>query len=215
MRTIKEIVEARDFVFEEHSVVTDDGYKLKMHRLYSNNDDDGTIQDDKPVVFMQHGLRQSSESFVLNDDDSLAFGFATLGYDVWLGNNRGNPYSREHVKYDPHRREWEDAGKFYDYSFYEMGKFDLPKMIDYVLIETSRDKLSYIGHSQGNTQMFSALAEGHGKLKDQLNLFIALAPTVYMNNVTDDFFKGVSELSEVIYDSFLLAKIYDVFGHKW
>merc|ERR1711935_742993 len=58
-------------------------------------------------------------------------------------------------------------------------------------------------------------AEGHGRLKDQINLFVALAPTVYMNNVSDDFFKGVSELSEVIYDSFLLAKVYEIFGHRW
>lgn len=63
--------------------------------------------------------------------------------------------------------------------------------------------------------MFSALAEGHGRLKDQINLFIAMAPTVYLDNATDDFYKGVSELTEVIYDSFLFAKVYEVFGPKW
>lgn len=38
------------------------------------------------------------------------------------------------------------------------------------------DDLTYIGYSQGTTQMFSALAENHGDLQNKINLFIALAP---------------------------------------
>ena len=52
------------------------------------------------------------------------------GYDVWLGNNRGNIYCRKHVKFTTADKE------FFDYSFYEMGKYDLPAMIDKVLKET-------------------------------------------------------------------------------
>jgi len=63
--------------------------------------------------------------------------------------------------------------------------------------------------------MFSALAEGHGNLNDQINLFVALAPNVYMDHTDDDFFKSVANLGEAIYDSFLLAKHYEVFGKKW
>lgn len=64
--------------------------------------------------------------------------------------------------------------------------------------------------------MFSALAEGHGtNLNDKINLFIAMAPTVYMSNVSDTFYKGVAELSEILYDSFQLAHVYEIFGQKW
>jgi hypothetical protein len=35
-KTIREIVEDAGFNFENHTVVTDDGYVLEMHRLYTN-----------------------------------------------------------------------------------------------------------------------------------------------------------------------------------
>lgn len=50
---------------------------------------------------------------------------------MWLGNNRGNSYSRDHNKLDP-----DIDAKFFDYSFYELGKYDLPAMIDKTLEET-------------------------------------------------------------------------------
>jgi lysosomal acid lipase/cholesteryl ester hydrolase len=44
-----------------------------------------------------------------------------------MGNNRGNVYSRGHKTLNP-----EDDDEYFDYSFYEFGKYDIPAMIDYV-----------------------------------------------------------------------------------
>jgi len=76
------------------------------------------------VVFLQHGVLASSESFVLLGNDSSAFRLADKGYDVWMGNSRGNVYSRKHSSLDPD--DDNDHSTFWDFSFFEMAKYDLP-----------------------------------------------------------------------------------------
>lgn len=116
----------------------------------------------------------SADTFIVHKNKSIGVQIAKAGYDVWLGNNRGNIYSRNHLKYNPSL----DQEKYFDYSFQELGQYDLPAQINFVTNFTNVKKLSYIGHSQGTSQMFSALSQGHGNISNKVNVFIALAPIV-------------------------------------
>ena len=117
----------------------------------------------------------------MNEEFSAGFQTAKAGYDVWFGNNRGNCYSNKTAEGFHKTR-----AEYYDYSFYELGKYDAPTQIDFVLEKTGQKKLSYVGHSMGTSQMFSALSEGHSHLKDKLHNFVALCPIINLGWSQDE-----------------------------
>lgn len=92
------------------------------------------------------GMTSAAPAFLtFGRNTSSAYKFADAGYDVWIGNARGNTYSRQHMTINP------DDPKFWDFSWHEVGIYDLPATIDYILEHTNQTKISYVGHSQGVT----------------------------------------------------------------
>ncbi|KRY30553.1 Gastric triacylglycerol lipase [Trichinella spiralis] len=135
---------------EEHSVITEDGYILRLQRIPN----DGHRSGKKLPVVLQHGLLQSASDWVLNSrNHSLGFILADAGFDVWLSNVRGNVYSRRHVSLHPKSQE------FWAFTIDQMANYDLPAIINFVLNETSAPSLHYAGHSQGTTIGFILFSE--------------------------------------------------------
>ena len=90
-------------------------YKVKFYVILEKNT---TITGGKKVIYLQHGLADSSDTFIVNDENKApAFILANKGYDVWLGNNRGNKYSNAALS--PKVRD------FWDFSFDDLAKYDL------------------------------------------------------------------------------------------
>lgn len=133
-----EVIRKFNYTGESHLAQTVDGYLLKIHRILPKS----TSKVKKLPCFLMHGGIQSSMEYLQLRGDSLPFVLSDNGFDVYLGNSRGNQYS-SHIKYD------KNSSKFWDFSLHEIGYYDLPAMIDYVLNFTKSEKLFYVGLSQG------------------------------------------------------------------
>lgn len=125
---------APDFNWVNHEVHTDDGYILNMFRLVPagvTRAADCTECEWGQPVFLMHGMGANGSRWLnrINFEiDPLPVALAQQGYDVWIGNNRGNHMANKHEKLD-----WvTDESEYWSFSFPELARYDLPAMIDTV-----------------------------------------------------------------------------------
>ncbi|XP_035720602.1 lipase 3-like [Vespa mandarinia] len=209
------LVQRHGYPAEEHKVTTDDGYILTMHRIPNSPLSD--INKKKDVVFVQHGMTASSDSWVLLEPKkNLPFLLADTGYDVWLGNFRGNTYCRSHVNLTTNDR------KFWEFSYHDIGLHDTPQYIDYVLNYTESKKLFYIGHSMGTSVSYVMLSM-KPSYNDKMRLVISLAPVSYFKHKfppgIERIIKDVPKIKRIleaegIYDILSQSKMMKLLGAK-
>ncbi|XP_039079270.1 lipase member J isoform X2 [Hyaena hyaena] len=166
---ISQIISYWGYPGEVYDIVTEDGYILGLYRIpYGKTNNDDSAQ--KLVVYLQHGLLTSASSWISNlPNSSLGFILADAGYDVWLGNSRGNTWARRHLSLKTNSRE------FWAFSFDEMAKYDLPASIDFIVKHTGQEEIFYVGHSQGTTIAFITFST-IPKIAEKVKIFFALAP---------------------------------------
>ncbi|CAF1023281.1 unnamed protein product [Adineta ricciae] len=184
---ITQLIQSKGYPCEEHKVITKDGYILGVFRLPHGRNSSFIGRP----VFLQHGLLDAAVTWVMNfPDQSLAFMLADAGYDVWLGNVRGNYYSRAHVKYNPDHDE-----EFWDFSWGDMARDDLPSMINYILKATQQTTIGYVGHSQGTLIAFAQFGDINSNLQQNVSFFAGLAPVAHVGHIKSPL-KYLAELSK-------------------
>lgn len=165
---------------EIHRVQTRDGYTLELHRIPGSPA--SPIRRGKRVAYLQHGLFDSSAGWILmGPHHGLGYWLADMGYDVWLGNARGNRYSRTHHTHDPDGRRG-SRRRFWDFSWHQIGVIDLPAKINYITQVTGQRQMHYVGHSQGTTAFF-VMASVLPEYNSRILSMNALAPIAYMSNL--------------------------------
>ncbi|KAM4851982.1 gastric triacylglycerol lipase [Thomomys bottae] len=175
--TISQMISFWGYPSENYDVVTEDGYILGIYRI-PHGRKNAENKGKRPVVFLQHGLLASATNWIANlPNNSLAFILADAGYDVWLGNSRGNTWSRRNLYFSP------DTVEFWAFSFDEMAKYDLPATIDFIVQKTGQEKIHYVGHSQGTTIGFIAFSTIPSVAR-RIKTFYALAPVATVKYTT-------------------------------
>ncbi|XP_037024933.1 lipase 3-like [Bradysia coprophila] len=186
--TTCQLVRRRGYPCEIHRFQNKDGYIIEMHRIPGSSSSPAKFG--KTVAYLQHGLLDSSATWVMMGKNSLGYVLADLGYDVWLGNKRGNRYSREHIRDDPDGRRG-DRRRFWNFSWHHIGIVDLPDMIDYITSRTAQHRIHYVGHSQGTTAFFVMCSE-RPVYNSRIISAHMLAPIAFMGNLRSPFVRSLA-----------------------
>jgi len=126
---------------------------------------------------MQHGLECDCTNWITNlPHESAGFVFADAGFDVWLGNARGNTYGLRHLT-----MSYKDTD-FWQFTWDEMAKYDMPAQINAVLSMTNQNQLYYMGHSEGTLTAFAQLSQDQDFAK-KIKKFFALGPVSTVKDV--------------------------------
>lgn len=178
----EEDIERLGYPHETHHVKTKDHFVLTLFRIQSKDTVAHKFPKGKPVILLAHGLDESADIWILNHGESaLAVFLANQGFDVWMLNNRGTTYSRQHAKYSVHQAE------LWDFSFQEMAMHDVPVTLNYISRKTKIPKMIVIGHSQGSTQFVAAMTDPLTSVQVQshMHALIGISPVAHISDVPE------------------------------
>ncbi|KAL0116201.1 hypothetical protein PUN28_011209 [Cardiocondyla obscurior] len=151
-----------------------------------------TNPSSKLPVIICHGVLSSSADWVLlGPEKALAYVLCDNGFDVWLANARGNTYSKSHKYYSIKDRD------FWNFSWHEIGYYDLPATIDYILEKTGYTQLYYVGHSQGATA-FYVMGSERPEYNEKIKGMISLAPAVFLGNQRSPLLKLIVQFHSIL-----------------
>ena len=111
-------------------MTTEDGYILDLWHVWNANVTPAVNEEtgERKTAFFQHGLIDTAGTWVFNQENkSVASNLALDGWDLWFGNNRGttNSYLHETLTVDDK--------EYWNYTFTELGKYDVPANVDFIL----------------------------------------------------------------------------------
>eukprot|EP01062_Namystynia_karyoxenos_P010032 TRINITY_DN13554_c0_g1_i2.p2 TRINITY_DN13554_c0_g1~~TRINITY_DN13554_c0_g1_i2.p2 ORF type:complete len:498 (+),score=166.06 TRINITY_DN13554_c0_g1_i2:69-1562(+) len=183
------IVKGQGYNCECHDIVTPDGFVLQTVRIPAS-------KAGAKVAWLQHGFEDCCVTWVAQPEasDNLAFMLHDAGYDVWIGNNRGNVFSLQNSKLDISEKPFWQA-----IDFDNMASIDVPTCLDYVLKATGQAQIYYAGHSQGTLQLLAALSR-HQLMPDgttvgsKLAVAALLAPVGYIHHTRSLLLKLLADI---------------------
>ncbi|ERL91187.1 hypothetical protein D910_08526 [Dendroctonus ponderosae] len=184
-----EFIDRHGYSYENHTITTDDGYILTTVRIPQGKNESSDSNTTKPVALLLHGIWSNPKDLIIKGDESIGFLLAEKGYDVFLMASRGNTYSLGHTNLSS------DSVAYWNFSWHEVGYYDIPANMDYIQNLTGLTNVSYVGHSQGGTA-FVVLAATRPEYRTRVTVANLLAPVVYMDHCQLPFFNVLKEYEE-------------------
>ncbi|XP_063357884.1 lipase 1-like [Cydia amplana] len=177
-----------------------------MHRIPYNKKEGTSEVKQKTAILLMHGIMGTSADFINQGPKSkLAFALSDAGLDVWLGNARGNPFSRAHKTLNPDK----DSIDFFNFSWEEIAIFDFRAMVDHIIFTTGESQIRFIGDSQGGTS-FLILNHLKREYNKKFHMAQLLDPVGYTKFFPSAELKAVASIINPLYNFALGAGIAEI-----
>lgn len=151
-----------------------------MFRLNKFSEEQLKTSSPKPAVFLLHGHLDSSDGWIANGERSVPFILAEAGYDVYMGNSRGNKYSTSHVRYNSRTDTAYWDGCIPD----NQAKYDVPAFMEKIKELSNVENLTVLSHSMGARSMILNLELDPEYFGKNINYLVLLSPFTQLNRLT-------------------------------
>ncbi|KAL1481624.1 hypothetical protein MTO96_034338 [Rhipicephalus appendiculatus] len=175
-----ELIRYHHYPCEIIHVTTKDGYVIEVDRVPRGRQDGQGGTSRYPVLLVTALLCASDIWFLNYPSQSLGkcfkpfsttvgFLLADAGFDVWSMN------TREVSRYSNHTTLSKDDPAYWKFSFDEIGRYDIPAVVDHVLNATGAKKLTIVCMSQGGAAslVFLSMRPEYNK---KVDLVVAYCP---------------------------------------
>ena len=142
---------------EEHSVRTEDGWRIALHRWVP------AVRRYREPVLLTHGFIENRRIWDLDPSRSLARTLAAEGFDVWSFELRGSGESQAPPVSD--LTGWK-------FSIDDFIRFDAPAALRAALAESGSDQVLMVGHSLGGLITYATM---EGPLAPRVRAAVTLA----------------------------------------
>ena len=141
------VMKLHGYEWTPYEVVTEDEWHLTLFQVTRQHGMHGAERNSAPPILVMPGSFSDATSWLESAQEGVPMPLQLFdhGYDVWLGNNRGTRYSNVNPLFP------KDSEDKWDFSWAEMGEYDVPAMIDLILDQTKQKQVTYLGYSMGNT----------------------------------------------------------------
>ena len=190
-------------------MTTEDGYILTTFRVKGKKDAETPYAPSKASVIFNHGLYGEAWNWpaMFEGTRPPMFMLADQGYDIWMTNNRGTGPSLQHTSLDATKDT-----KYWEFSWAEMGLYDDKANIKLVKEKSGKDKVIWVGWSQGTTQLLYGLAKEKQTsdtfFADSLSRAVLLTPCTVTNTLGYDWYvNGMFKYQQM--------GVYNIYGPNW
>ncbi|XP_035703693.1 gastric triacylglycerol lipase isoform X2 [Folsomia candida] len=202
--SIDQLLVRNGYPVEIINVTTEDGYILSIYRIPFSPTSPTQKGVRKKAVMLQHGQGANGLAWLIQGGSrNFAMLLADSGLDVFILNARGSIYSQGHI--DPSFSP--DNVKYWDFSFHEMGIYDLPAIVEMVTDKTGNRAMYYVGHSMG-TSMLTVMLTERPEYNDRILTAFLLSPAIQFGHTAQPLrkFTRFSNYFQYFFNKFLKGK---------